>query len=107
MESEAQREQQLVNAVTGGPLPRRRQWWAEHISAGMSWAGRRRWARAERAFTRAAAFLPDEPVTYFNLGMLYEKTGQSERAIEAYEHARRVAPNFPPASQRLVELRGR
>lgn len=40
---------------------------------------------AEKNLRRAMFLNPDDPLPYFNLGVLYEQTGNNEKAIEAYE----------------------
>jgi tetratricopeptide (TPR) repeat protein len=82
----------------------RRFWWAEHISAGTEHAAARRWDSAEREFRSATLFFPAEPVSYHNLGLLFQHSGRPQRAIAAYRSALQLAPDFVPAQQKLAEL---
>lgn len=82
----------------------RRLWWSEHYEAGAALAARRKWSEAERAFIRAAAFLPDDPVSHYNLGSLYERLSKTEKAAASYREALGMAPDFAPAKDRLSGL---
>ena len=60
---------------------------------------------AERAFGRAIRFIPDDPVAYYTLGWVLQRTGRGEAAREQYERILGFAPEFDLARQRLAELR--
>ena len=82
----------------------RRLWWSEHHEAGAALAARRKWSEAEREFIRAAAFLPDNPESHYNLGSLYERLSKPDKAAASYRDALGVAPDFAPAKDRLNGL---
>jgi tetratricopeptide (TPR) repeat protein len=50
---------------------------------------------------RAIAFLPEDPVSHYNLGSLYEHLSRADEAIASYRKALEVAADFTPASDRL------
>ena len=83
----------------------RRLWWSEHYAEGRMFFARGKWPQAEREFMRAAAFLPDDPHSYYNLGNLYERISRRDDAITFYRKALAVAPDFSPAMDRLRDLR--
>jgi tetratricopeptide (TPR) repeat protein len=93
-----------VEQLFVSPLPIRKFWWNEHIAAGTASAAERSWKHAEREFLRASRFISDEPVTYYNLGLVYERMQRLEQAVDSYKHALSLARDFTPAAQRLREL---
>jgi tetratricopeptide (TPR) repeat protein len=83
----------------------RRFWWSEHYAAGAAFVARNKWPEAEREFIRATVFLPEDPVSHFNLASLYEHLSRPDEAVAAYQKAIEVAPDFAPARERLRSLR--
>ena len=81
--ADAERIRSQVAATWQAPLPIRRYWWNEHISQGLQDIAASRWVRAERQFKWATRFVPSEPVGHYNLGMVYERTGEREAALAA------------------------
>ena len=102
--ADAERIRRRVAATWEAPLPIRTYWWNEHISQGLQDIAASRWVRAERQFKWATRFLPSEPVGHYNLGMVYERTGQRGRALAAYRQALQAATDFTPARQKLQAL---
>ena len=102
--ADAERIRRRVAATWEAPLPIRTYWWNEHISQGLQDIAASRWVEAERQFKWATRFLPSEPVGHYNLGMVYERTGQRGRALAAYRQALQAATDFTPARQKLQAL---
>lgn len=82
----------------------RRFWWLEHDAAGEAFVARNKWSEAEREFIRATVFLPEDPVSYFNLANLYEHLSRPDEAVAAYQKVIEVAPDFAPAREHLHSL---
>ena len=59
---------------------------------------------AERLYRDAARLRPNEPDPYIFLGALFERNGQVDRAIDAYNIASRLAADEPAL---IVELQRR
>ena len=78
---------------------------SEHYPAGTTFAARRKWKEAEREFVRASTFLPEGPVSHYNLASFYEHVSRPEAAATAYRKALEVAPDFAPARERLHNMR--
>lgn len=71
------------------------------------------YAAAAREMEQARELAPQWPDVYYNLGLLYEKTGNYDRAIERLRECLRLAPSSPDAARmqesvyRLEYLRDR
>ena len=102
---EAKAAQRRVDRLFEAPRQIRGNWWAEHISRGVLMMERGRIGDAERAFGRAMRFIPDDPVAYYTLGWVLQRTGRGEAAREQYERSLGFAPEFDLARKRLAELR--
>ena len=50
---------------------------------------------------------PSHLMAWFYLGLVYEKRGQYEDAVAAYEEALRTNPLFEPAEMRIGKIKGR
>jgi len=48
---------------------------------------------------------PDYPEAYYNLGTTYQSTGRTAEAVQAYEQALRIKPDYDKARQALNALR--
>ena len=94
-----------VDREFAAPAAVRRFWWSEHDAQGTAFAARRKWREAERELVRAVAFLPDDPVSHYNLGNLYEHLSREDEAVASYRKALAVAPGFTPARDRLRRMR--
>ena len=106
MTREAEQARRRVEAIFTAPEQIKQYWWAEHTFLGTHYAARGQWQRAEREFERSTRLIPDEPAAYYNLGMLYQKTGRPDQALAAYRQALKVAPDFQMAAVQLRELQG-
>ena len=105
-ETEAAAQHRIaVEEVFAASARVRRFWWSEHYAAGAAFAARRKWMEAEREFVRASTFLPDDPVSHYNLASFYEHVSRPEAAATAYRKALEVAPDFAPARERLHNMR--
>jgi len=108
MMQEAEEARRRVEAELNSPGPIKRYWWAEHVSRGTDYAAQEKWQNAECEFGRAVRFIPDEPISLYNLGLLYHRTGRLNQAASAYRKVLSLAPDFTLAAERLRELgRGR
>src|SRR3972149_4248594 len=63
-------------------------------------------AAGVQACLQALAHHPYSAEAHSLLGMLYERQGRQEAAIQEYEIVLRVSPHSPAERQRLAELRG-
>jgi tetratricopeptide (TPR) repeat protein len=68
------------------------------------------WPRAEAELRRAAAAAPDNDVLFYNLGLIYRRSGLLDRAAAAFERSRAInprhlaSPGRVRAADRLREL---
>ncbi len=58
---------------------------------GVHLLGAERWAEAEAAFQEALRRNPRYHATYYQLGLLYERTGRESEAIQAFREGLRLA----------------
>ena len=100
----ASQHQRAVERAVAASAHVRRLWWSEHCDAGARFAARSMWPEAEREFIRATVFLPEDPVSHYNLASLYEHLSRPGEAVSAYRKALEVAPDFAPAKERLRSL---
>ncbi len=100
----AARHKSAVESAFEASLLVRRFWWSEHYTEGSGFATQRKWLEAEREFVRAVGFLPDDPVSHYNLASLYERLSRPEEAVASYRKALEVAPDFAPARVRLDKM---
>jgi tetratricopeptide (TPR) repeat protein len=63
-----------------------------------------RFTDAVRMLEEALQFNPDEPLTWLNLGVAWQASGQKSRAEAAYREAIRLQPEFTRARQYLEAL---
>lgn len=62
--------------------------------------------RAAQSYGQALKVRPGDPTLYSRLGRVYERLGNKERAMHAYEEALAVAPEFESARAGLWRLGG-
>jgi len=80
-----------------------------HFMLGVTFESRD-WPRAESEFRRAMASAPDNDVLFYNLGLIYRRSGLLRRALDAFERARTINPRAIPsgkpvrAADRVAEL---
>ena len=55
-------------------------------------------------FQKALSFAPDNAQTHFDLGLLYRRTGKSQKALEMYQRGLRLSPDDPAANQNYALL---
>ena len=79
--------------------------WTDATERGDDAGAKRALDRAIRAFERSAEIDPDRDTIHFNLGLAYERKGDSARAIDEYEAALRYRASNEPARVRLEALR--
>jgi tetratricopeptide (TPR) repeat protein len=68
------------------------------------YGGRNRFLDALRLLEEALQLKPDEPLTWLNVGVAWQATGQKNRAEAAYREAIRLQPEFTRARQYLQAL---
>jgi len=68
------------------------------------YGGRNRFPGALRLLEEALQLKPDEPLTWLNVGVAWQATGQKNRAEAAYREAIRLQPEFTRARQYLEAL---
>ncbi|MBC7815347.1 MAG: tetratricopeptide repeat protein [Planctomycetaceae bacterium] len=73
------------------------------FTAGLIWFDRDP-VRAVEAFERSAALSPENPGTFYRLGLARERTGDRSGARTAYRQALRLQPNWPEPQQALRRL---
>ncbi len=63
---------------------------------------------AERTLHKAIELAPDDPITHYYLGLLYQENGLTDQAIAAWSVAKRISPDHPYAilAQRAMESLG-
>lgn len=59
---------------------------------------------AKSHYLRALSWNPDDTVALFNLGMIYEETGECEKSVGRYEKAMESDPAFAPAYNHMARL---
>lgn len=64
-----------------------------------------RYEKAVQHALASARLLPRQANSYFNLGMMYEKTGQIAQAISAFEKGLKIVPQDQRAQEKLRQLR--
>ncbi|MBS1210226.1 MAG: tetratricopeptide repeat protein [Proteobacteria bacterium] len=60
---------------------------------------------AEGWYTKAAAWMPDDVETWFNLGYLRDALGRKREAMEAFQRAVQLAPHFDRAWHGIGSMR--
>ena len=100
----AAQEQRHVEAALNAPRPEKRHWWAEHTARGSHYGVLRQWQRAEQELQRAIRFRPQEALSHYYLGLVYQKSGRPALARAAYQRALEVVPVYKPAIDRLQQL---
>lgn len=103
-DQESQANQDQVQSVFNAPRLTRQFWWAEHTSRAIEAMRTGKEQLAEQEFERAIRFVPDEPTSLYNLGWLYQRSEQRDRALALYRRITELAPDFYPARQQLEEL---
>jgi tetratricopeptide (TPR) repeat protein len=79
-----------------------------HYMLGFTYADRD-WRRARDELARASAAAPDDDVLFYNLGLLYERSGLLDEAIAAFARSSAINPRHiasrgrPRAADRLAE----
>merc|ERR1711957_375319 len=68
----------------------------ELLAEGTRYLSEKDWRRAARAFREAIALRPDDPLAYFNLGVVLHASGQNVEAAKRYLEA---VPRFPVGSE--------
>jgi tetratricopeptide (TPR) repeat protein len=66
----------------------------------------RRFRHADIAYTTAVRLDPGSALWWYRLGSVRESAGDAAPAVEAYERALRLNPNYPEASEGLARVRG-
>jgi len=51
-------------------------------------------------------YYPESAFSYFQLGMIFAQSGNSEEAVSSLERALEINPNIPPATRMLQQLKG-
>ncbi|MDR1587265.1 MAG: tetratricopeptide repeat protein [Treponema sp.] len=64
-----------------------------------------RWRHADIAYTTAVRLEPGSALWWYRLGSVRESAGENAFAIEAYERALALNPNYREASEALVRAR--
>ena len=64
----------------------------------------RQWQRAEQELQRAIRFRPQEALSHYYLGLVYQRSGRPALARAAYQRALAVEPVYKPAIDRLQQL---
>jgi arylsulfatase A-like enzyme/Tfp pilus assembly protein PilF len=90
----------LRQALADGDVERAR----FHLKLGECWVAMKRWAEAEQALTEAIAANPRIETAHFNLGLVHEERGETERAIAAYGKEIEVHPKAYRAAFNLARL---
>ncbi len=75
-----------------------------HRMAEMLVSEKRLW-EAEEAYRQIVRFYPDEPIFWYNLGVILEKNGRPRGSRQALETALGLNPHFKAASDRLARLK--
>ncbi|KPJ76469.1 MAG: hypothetical protein AMJ54_11610 [Deltaproteobacteria bacterium SG8_13] len=78
-----------------------------HFGLGRAFQFRDQFFEAERELLRAVALQPRDPVFRENLAMLYEQTGQPEKAVEQLEIILDIDPEYPGVREYLDHLGSR
>ena len=65
-----------------------------------------KYAEAVRYYNQALSIHPDNPIIYYNLGVLYAQAKDRYRAIEFLNRAIKISPNFKEAQQALTQIQG-
>jgi len=60
---------------------------------------------AERWYAKAAAWMPEDVETWFNLGYLRDALGRKREAMEAFQRAVQLAPHFDRAWHGIGSMR--
>jgi tetratricopeptide (TPR) repeat protein len=64
-----------------------------------------KWRHADIAYTTAVRLEPGSALWWYRLGSVREAAGESAPAIEAYERALRLNPNYREANEALTRVR--
>lgn len=75
-----------------------------NLGIGLAAAGLNELDRAHRAWTTAALLGPGDTRAQFNLGLLYERRGDPDAAMAAFEAVLRVEPDNGPAAAGVERL---
>ena len=70
-------------------------------SLAVLYARKQRFPDALRLLSKAVSLSPDDPLSWLNLGVSLEATGDHEGAAAAYSHALTLQPDFARARQYL------
>ena len=62
---------------------------------------------SEDIYNRCIALIPDSFALYFNLGMLYNQTGEYGEAAGMFEQVLRLKPGYQPAEVLLKAAGGK
>jgi len=69
----------------------------DEFEAGFSLMENRKWENAIIRFNRAVKLNPDHPQSYGNIGLCYAQMGRKQEALNAFDKALQIDPNYEPA----------
>jgi tetratricopeptide (TPR) repeat protein len=67
-------------------------------------AAKKDWSAAEETMTNLKAALPEQPVGYYRLGMIYQAEKKYDQAIAEFEMALKTAPNAIEPLKAIVDI---
>ena len=72
-------------------------WYYSEFEAGFSLMEDRKWEKAIIKFNRAIKLNPDHPQSYGNMGLCYAQMGRKQDALNAFNKALQIDPEYEPA----------
>jgi tetratricopeptide (TPR) repeat protein len=75
--------------------------WMAWNDLGLAWFSQKNYVRAARAYGESSALRPDEPETWFNLGVSHHKAGDLKAARDSYQRAVDLQASFAGAWHNL------
>jgi len=62
------------------------------LNLGIALLSQQKLAPARAALEEATRLLPNNPYAWYNLGLVYKDTGETEKAIDAFQHVAQLSP---------------
>jgi len=62
------------------------------LNLGIALLSQQKLVPARAALEEAARLLPNDPYAWYNLGLVYKDTGETEKAIGAFQHVVQLSP---------------
>jgi len=66
------------------------------LNLGIALLSQQKLVPARLALEEATRLLPNDPYAWYNLGLVYKDTGETEKAIDAFQHVAQLSPKLTP-----------